>query len=174
MPFTPYHFGPSGFIGLVSKKWLDLPVFVLANIIVDLEVLIINLFRLGYPFHRYCHTLLIGSLIGLLWGASAYPLRRFFKRLMKILRIPYQTNFRKMLISGVLGVWLHVLMDGLYHWDVRVFWPSRAMPLYHLLTEQQLKTTCRVFFAAAVIVYVIMLVCSYKSRINQTSEKTHD
>jgi len=174
MPVTPYHFGPSSFIGLVFRKWLDIPVFVLANIIVDLEVLIINSFGLGYPFHRYCHTLLIGSVVGLLWGASAYPLRHFFNRLMKILRISYQTSFRKMLISGVLGVWIHVLIDGIYHWDARVFWPSRARPLYRLLSRQQVEVVCLALFAAALIVYVIMLAFSYKSRADQTGEKTHN
>ena len=42
MPFTPYHFGPSGFVGLVFGKWIDLPVFVLANVIVDVEVLVVQ------------------------------------------------------------------------------------------------------------------------------------
>ncbi len=42
MPFTPYHFGPSGFVGLVFGKWIDLPVFVLANVIVDVEVLAVQ------------------------------------------------------------------------------------------------------------------------------------
>jgi len=49
MPFTPYHFGPSGFWGLAFRKWLDLPVFVLANVIVDIEVLVIWFFGLGWP-----------------------------------------------------------------------------------------------------------------------------
>ena len=34
MPFTPYHFGSSGFVGLAFRKWLDVPIFVLANVIV--------------------------------------------------------------------------------------------------------------------------------------------
>lgn len=171
MPFTPYHFGPSTFIGLVFRKWLDVPVFVLANVIVDIEVLVIYLFRLGYPTHRYCHTLLIGSVLGLLWGASAYPLRHFFGRLMRILRIPYQTGFLKMLISGILGVWLHVLIDGIYHWDVRVFWPGHARFLYNLLSQQQVKAICLAFFAAAVIVYAIMVVLSYKNKADQANDR---
>ena len=68
MPFTPYHFGPSGFVGLVFRKWIDMPVFVLANVIVDVEVLAVGLFGLGWPIHRYCHTLLIGAVVGALWG----------------------------------------------------------------------------------------------------------
>jgi membrane-bound metal-dependent hydrolase YbcI (DUF457 family) len=174
MPFTPYHFGPSAFIGLVFRKWLDIPVLVLANVIVDVEALVIHLFRLGYPSHRYCHTLLIGAGLGLLWGASAYPLRHLFKWLMQILRIPYQTGFWKMLISGVLGVWLHVLIDSIYHWDIMAFWPSHARLPHRLLNPQQVEVVCLAFFAAAIIVYMIMLILSYKSKTDRTGEKKHN
>jgi len=179
MPFTPYHFGPSAFIGLVFRKWLDLPVLVLSNVIVDIEVLIIGLFRFEYPYHWCCHTFLIGAGVGLLWGVAAYPLRHFFGRLMKIFRLPYETSLWKMLISGVLGVWLHVLFDGIYHWDIRPFWPSRVNPLYKMLIpltrrrmdQNQLKAMCLAFFVAAFIVYVIILMLSYRSKANEIDEK---
>ena len=118
MPFTPYHFGPSGFVGLLFKRWLDLPVFVLANVVVDLEVLVVCLLDLGPPAHRYAHTLLGGAVLGVLWGLAAYPLRHWFRRVMHLLRLPYRTSLLKLVISGVLGVWLHVLIDGAYHPDV--------------------------------------------------------
>ena len=79
MPITPYHFGPSGFVGLALRKWLDIPVFVLANVVVDIEVLVIRLLGLGWPAHRYSHTLLIGAVVGAIWGVAAYPLRHFLK-----------------------------------------------------------------------------------------------
>jgi membrane-bound metal-dependent hydrolase YbcI (DUF457 family) len=153
MPFTSYHFGPSGFIGLVFRKHIDLPVFVLANVIVDIEVL----FADGWPKHGYAHTLLIGTVVGVIWALVAYPLRRFFKKIMQIIRIPYKTGFWKMIISGVLGVWLHVVTDGIYHWDVRIFWPSKARPLHRLLSQGQLKAICAGFFVAAVIVYATVV-----------------
>ncbi len=36
MPVTPFHFGPSALIGLPLKRWIDIPVFVLANTNVQL------------------------------------------------------------------------------------------------------------------------------------------
>jgi membrane-bound metal-dependent hydrolase YbcI (DUF457 family) len=78
---------------------------------------------------------------------------------MQILRIPYQTGLRKMLISGVLGVWLHVLIDSIYHFDVRVFWPAKAIwwwrIMYHRLNEEQIKTICLFFLLAAVVPYLL-------------------
>ncbi|MHC4397603.1 MAG: metal-dependent hydrolase [Planctomycetota bacterium] len=155
MPFTPYHFGPSGFIGLIFRKWLDIPVFVLANVIVDLEVLV-------FAHHRYFHTLLIGAAAGILWATVAWPLRNLFKMIMQTLRIPYQTSFLKMLISGVLGVWLHVVIDSIYHRDVRVFWPSNVKPLYKLVTKQQVHTICDFFLIAALVLYILTVILSLK------------
>jgi len=157
MPFTPYHFGPSGFVGLVFRKWIDVPVFILANVVVDVEVLALWFAGLGAPYHRYCHTLLLGAVVGALWGAAAYPLRPAFKAVMQTLRVPYDASRLKMIISGVLGVWLHVLIDGAYHPDVKVFWPSQTVPLG---TREQLKTVCLVFLIAAIVPYA-MAVASY-------------
>jgi membrane-bound metal-dependent hydrolase YbcI (DUF457 family) len=164
MPFTPYHFGPSGFVGLVFKKWIDIPVFVLANVIVDVEVLVIVSFGLGWPIHRYCHTFLVGAAVGVLWGVAAYPLRHLFKKILRILYIPYKPSFWKMVVSGILGVWLHVLIDGAYHFDVKMFWPNKTISLWrtirrHIIKEQ-IEATCVAFFIAAIIPYAIA-VASY-------------
>ena len=81
MPFTPFHFGPSALIGLPLKRWIDIPVFVLANVVIDFEPLAVMVFQPDYPLHGYFHTLLIGGILGLIWGLAAYPLRpvwRFF------------------------------------------------------------------------------------------------
>ena len=160
MPITPYHFGPSVFVGLTLRKWLDIPVFVLANVIVDIEVLVIGLLGLGWPVHRYCHTLLFGVVVGALWGIAAYPLRHFFEKIMQILRIPYQTSLWKMAVSGALGVWLHVVIDAIYHWDVQIFWPSKAKPLWQLISQRQVEILCVGFFVAAAIAYAFA-VASY-------------
>jgi membrane-bound metal-dependent hydrolase YbcI (DUF457 family) len=171
MPITPYHFGPSAFLGLTFRKWLDVPVFVLANVVVDIEVLVVSLLGFGWPVHRYCHTLLFGAVVGALWGVAAYPLRHFFEKIMQMLRIPYQTNLWKMAVSGVLGVWLHVVIDAIYHWDVQIFWPSKAKPLWQLINQGQVKAICVAFFFAALILYTIVAV-SHAKRKSEHQEKT--
>ena len=158
MPFTPYHFGPSGFVGLVFRKWIDVPVFVLANVIVDVEVLVVMLFNLEWPIHRYCHTLLIGAAVGALWGVAAYPLRNIFKKIMQLFRIPYKTSLSKMVISGILGLWLHILIDGAYHFDVKILWPNKIISLWKMihrhLGQEQIQTICLVFFLAGLVPYI--------------------
>jgi membrane-bound metal-dependent hydrolase YbcI (DUF457 family) len=157
MPFTPYHFGPSGFVGLVFRKWLDIPVFVLANVVVDIEVLFFD----RWPIHRYAHTLLIGAAVGAMWGMAAYPLRNLFRKIMRLFRLPYETSLRKMVLSGVLGVWLHVLIDSVYHFDVRPFWPNKTISLWRMartyISQGQIEIICVAFFIAAIILYVIVV-----------------
>ena len=158
MPYTPYHFGPSGFIGLVFRKWIDLPVFVLANVIIDIEVLLWDKF----PYHRYVHTLLFGAAAGVVWGIAAYLLRNYFERAMRLIHIPYKACFWKMVISGVLGIWLHIVIDAIYHPDVRLFWPTWARPLWRLLSCGQLKAVCLAFWLLAIAIYIIIAASNIK------------
>ncbi len=168
MPFTPYHCGPSGFVGLVFRKWIDVPVFVLANVIVDIEVLVVMLFNLGWPRHRYCHTLLIGAAVGALWGVAAYPLRNLFKKIMQLLRIPYKTSLSKMLISCILGLWLHILIDGAYHFDVKILWPNISISLWKMihrhLGKEPIETICLIFFLAGLVPYIFAVISFSKNR----------
>jgi len=156
MPFTPYHFGPSTLVGLVFRKYIDLSVFVLVNVVVDVEVLVITLFKLGGPPHRYFHTLLIGTVVGAGFGVLAYAAKPFFNWAMRLLKVPYQTGFLKMIASGILGVWLHVIIDAIYHWQLWIFWPSRTNPLYHLIGRGQIKAICVACFFAAFILYLFI------------------
>ncbi|MHC4115125.1 MAG: metal-dependent hydrolase [Planctomycetota bacterium] len=167
MSFTPYHFGPNGFIGLALRRWLDIPVLVLANVIVDVEVL----FAHGWPYHRlwHLHTLLGGAAVGVGWGLLAYPLKGLFEKIMQMIHLPYKTSLRKMLASGILGVWLHVFIDSLYHYDVQIFWPYRQNPVWklHLLNKNQVKVGCIAFILAAVFLYVLAV----RSQLKQQKAK---
>jgi len=170
MPFTPYHFGPSGFIRLTFRKWIDIPVFVLASVIVDVEVLVIMSLGLRWPIHRYCHTFLIGAVVGGLWGVAAYRLRHLFEKIMQSLRIPYKGDLRKMVVSGVLGVWLHVLIDAAYHSDIKIFWPNKTISLWRLyhrhVSAEQIETICLIFFFTALVPYLFAVTSfSKNSRI---------
>jgi len=63
---------PSACIALPLNRWIDLPVFLLANVAIDIEPLLVMTLNLSYPLHGYAHTLLGATLIGLGWGGIAY------------------------------------------------------------------------------------------------------
>jgi len=167
MPYTPYHFGPSVFLGLVFRKCIDLPVFLLANIVVDIEVL----YWQQWPQHRYVHTLLWGAAAGIILGLLAYLLRNIFGKSMQKVYLPYKTSLPKMIVSGILGIWLHIIIDAPYNWDINLFWPSRIQPLQGLITKHQMQIVCLVFWALAIVAYIIM---TRKYRSEQASRKTAD
>ena len=187
MPFTPYHFGPCGFIGLALRKWLDLPVLLLTNVIVDLEVLH-NIFiaHERHPHQNWhFHTLLGGAIVGAVFGTAAYwikPVRRFFAWAMRLVRIKYKPNFWKMIVSGVLGAWLHVSIDAIYHYDVQLFWPSKsrdlAHPLWRLFTKninenyQQVEFWCLVCFIGVAVLYVLAVRSFMKAKSAENNPPT--
>ncbi len=157
-------------MGLALRKVIDLPVFLLANVIIDLEVLHhINFGHQRWPHrHWHFHSLLGGVVVGALLGTAAYwikPVRRFFAWAMRLVRIRYKPKLWKMILAGVLGVWLHAAVDAIYHYDVQLFWPSKARelarPLWRLFSKNSAENMARVefwclmCFVGAVILYVI-------------------
>ncbi len=130
MPFTPYHFGLSALPGLASRGRLDLVVFAAANVLIDIEVLADNYLAPGWPVHQlwHFHTLLVGGLVGAALGLALYatrPCRRICGKVNALLGFSFRPTGFSMALSGVLGAWLHVLLDGFYHYDVQPFWPVR-------------------------------------------------
>ncbi|MBN1795305.1 MAG: hypothetical protein JW804_01400 [Sedimentisphaerales bacterium] len=182
MPFTPYHFGPNGFVGLVFKKWLDLPALLLANVIIDIEVLFRS-HRVSGPLTHWnlphqvfhFHTLLIGGLVGALLGFVLYPWKGLLGKIMSLVRLPYKPTLLKMVLSGILGAWLHVIIDSIYHRDVEMFWPdTKLRPLWNKLTQTQVKYLCIAFALAATLVYIFHLAKELRKKKQTTSHKDNE
>jgi len=156
MPITPLHFGPHACVALPLQRYIDLPVFVTANIAVDIEPLMVMLLQPNYPLHGYCHTFLVGGIVGLLWGALAYPFRNQITRVMTDLHLPYSAGIWKMLLSGILGVWLHVVFDAVLYREMKPFYPLAANPFLGIVSEWMVYLICGVCFIPAVVMYYIL------------------
>jgi membrane-bound metal-dependent hydrolase YbcI (DUF457 family) len=176
MPFTPYHFGPNGFVGLLFRRWIDLPIFLLANVIIDIEVL----FAEGWAVHRYWHfhTFLLGGAVCAVFAIAMYPARHFFEKLMYSFHLSYETSLWKMVFSGILGAWFHVFIDAIYHIDVQPFWPMPRNPIWRmrLLSQGQVKAICLAFIVATVVLYLYTVIktkeisCGAEKNKESTSE----
>jgi membrane-bound metal-dependent hydrolase YbcI (DUF457 family) len=157
MPFTPFHFGPHTCVALPLQRYIDVPIFVGANVAIDIEPLLVILCGFGYPLHGYCHTFLFGSLVGLLLGLIAFPFRKRIGKVMSQLRLPHSTNLLKMAISGILGAWMHILFDMPLYQDIKPFYPLSANPLYDIVSEKAVYGTCALLFLPALVIYLYMV-----------------
>lgn len=187
MPYTPYHFGPSGFVGLLFRRWIDVPVFLAANVLIDIEVIAdsglpriwplyllgdFSGFAPGWPVHQlwHFHTLLIGGLAGAIFGLCIYyikPFRWLSEKSMALIGLPARATLLSMVLAGVLGVWLHVLIDSFYHYDVQIFWPHKYNSIFRWITsgkfsnmkdiQHQVVLWCKVFWMSMIVLYAVLL-----------------
>ena len=155
MPFTPFHFGPSSCIALPLDRYIDVPTFVFANVVVDIEPLAVMVFGLNYPLHGYCHTFLIGILVGIFWASISYSFRGIFRTMMGFLRLSYTDSFGKLLLSAVLGIWFHVALDSFLYSDIKPLYPLEVNPIYGLVTQSTLYLICAISFIPALVIYCI-------------------
>ncbi len=166
-PYTPYHIGPSCLLGFLLRRWVDIPVFVLSNFAIDFVVLAVGLWRPRSFVLEHAHTLLIGAAVGILWGIAAYFFRRLFRWIMLKIRLPYKTNIRKMIFSGIFGTWVHIFIDSLYKSDIKLFWPSKMIHPSFRFNRREIDFLLILCFIASFAVYV----CILKRQKNAGNEK---
>ena len=126
MPITPYHFGPGLLLRAVAPRHFSLTAFVAANVAIDLES---GYFLLtgGWPVHRWLHTFLLGTLLGVAVGYLVHRLRR--------------RTLHAALAGGALGGLSHALLDAIMHADMKPLRPfadanpfllATSLPTLHL------------------------------------------
>ena len=158
MPFTPFHFGPSACVALPLHRYIDLPVFVLVNVAIDIEPLIVMTFDLSYPLHGYAHTLLGGTIIGILCGILANYSKSYLRFVMeKILRLPYKNSLKKYILSGILGSWLHILIDSPLYTDIKPFYPFNGNPLFGVIQSDLMYRYCALAYIPAIVFYFLII-----------------
>jgi membrane-bound metal-dependent hydrolase YbcI (DUF457 family) len=153
VPFTPFHFGPCAALALPLSRRIDLPVFLLSNVAVDLEPYTVMTMRLDLPVHGLFHTYTVGSLVALAWACAAWPMRGLFARAMGFFRLAYETSFKKILFSSLLGVWFHVLLDSMLYPEMRPFFPLGGNAMLGALSVEAVYRLCAVAFVPALWLY---------------------
>jgi membrane-bound metal-dependent hydrolase YbcI (DUF457 family) len=82
-----------------------------------------------------------------------YLLRGYLKKIMGFLRIPYAASVKKMVVSSLIGAWVHILLDAPVYSDMKPFFPFKANPLYTGMNELVANLICALFFIPAFILY---------------------
>jgi membrane-bound metal-dependent hydrolase YbcI (DUF457 family) len=174
MPFTPFHLGPALGLGLPFRKYLHAPTFILANVIVDVEPLLVLTLRLGYTLHGYIHTFILALFVGAALGYAMFLLERFLHSLYRFLLLETGNplNLKSFISAGVLGAWLHVLLDSPLYSDIRPFYPLMANPLYNPALSLEIYSLCVWLGLLGIIYYVALLAfTAYKKLSLKCKEK---
>jgi membrane-bound metal-dependent hydrolase YbcI (DUF457 family) len=154
MPFTPYHFGAHACAALPLNKRINIFVFLAANVIVDIEPLLVILFNFNYPLHGYAHAFLGAALVGGIWGGICFKFRGIIGKLLEIMRVQAKYNLKQYIVSGVAGALLHVLFDAPLYADIKPFYPLSANPFYGLISYSLTYEICLILFIPAIILFV--------------------
>ncbi len=165
MPFTPFHFGLSACLALPLNRYIDLPVFVLANVAIDIEPLVVMLFDFSYPLHGYAHTLLGATIIGIASGVIANYAKNPLTFVIKtMLRLPYSNSLKKYVFSGVLGTWLHILLDSTLYTDIKPFYPFSGNSLFGIVQSSTMYKYCAIAFIPAIVLYFLLVTIENKRK----------
>src|SRR2546426_3092076 len=101
MPFTPFHFGPAAALKAAAPAHFSFLVFCYAQVVTDLESGF-YLFRGEYPVHRFFHTYVGATLVGLVCALTGQPLCQFALRAWQ--------------------AWFPAPLTGLFDRSVRIPW----------------------------------------------------
>lgn len=126
MPFTPFHMGPGIAIKAVLQGSFSLMVFGWAQIIMDIQPLVVMVTGEGH-LHGFSHTYVGATLLALfsaLTGKYLSEIGLFILGLnrQRQLKISWWVTF----LSALIGTYTHVLLDSIMHSDLEPFYPFTA------------------------------------------------
>jgi membrane-bound metal-dependent hydrolase YbcI (DUF457 family) len=155
MPLTPYHVGPALLVALLLYPLLDIPTFLVANVILDLEPLAVVLGLADWSLHGVFHSLTVGSVVAVVLAGVMFLLRKYIPQVKVGKTEQKEYTIREYVVTSVAGVWLHILMDAFLYNDLNLFYPIRWNPLVGLLSYQAIINFCLISLPVAFIIYLI-------------------
>ena len=160
MPLTPFHLGPALLLGLIFLKYVDLPTFLVANVIVDIEPMFIILFNLDLTYHQFLHTFLGGTLVALILTWIMTKFRGKLSPLLTFFKIEQKPKFRKILIASIFGIYTQILLASRMHKDIRPFYPLDMNPFLNGSMSSVLSVymLCIWSFIGGLVIYAVRII----------------
>ncbi len=152
--------GPALLFGAPSRRLIHLPTFLLANIIVDIEPLLVWRLHLNYPVHGFFHTFLSAVLVGTLLGYFMYWLEPFLHDIYSALRLVPETklHLRHFIAAGIIGIILHVVLDSIVYTNITPLYPLQVNPFYTPGSMSTVVDFCVKSFIVGLAFYIIVLI----------------
>jgi membrane-bound metal-dependent hydrolase YbcI (DUF457 family) len=157
MPLTPFHLGPGLLVGLLFLRYLDLPTFLVASVILDVEPALVLFFSLDAPLHGFFHSFLGGTVAALLLTAVMSPTRVVLSPLLSFFKITQESSFPRILLASLSSIYLHILLDSVMHRDIQPFYPLDVNPFLGRGNLLGLNVTmmCIWCFLGGLLVYAV-------------------
>jgi len=172
MPYTPYHFGPGIFIGLVFIRFLDFPTFLIASVIIDIEPFLVLSLHLNYPVHGFFHSLLGGSIIALILAGIMILIRKYLTPLMSFFKLEQKVSYKKIIFASLFSIYIHILLDATMYWDIKPLFPLDFNPFLRYTSNpgDLARMICEFCFFGGLGVYIVrVIVIVMKDRKNKYS-----
>jgi len=159
MPFTPFHLGPALFFGLLLFGFIDLPSFLIANVIVDVEPFLVVFLGLDYPLHGFFHSLVGGAIIAIVLAFLMFRLSSITKKVMKFFQLEQEVTLKRVMAASLAGVYFHILLDSPLYPDIKPLYPLDVNPFFSsdLAVSIYIYMFCIFSLLFGVIVYIIRL-----------------
>ena len=143
MPFTPLHMGPGILIKSLLQSSFSLMVFGWAQIIMDIQPLVVLLTGEGH-LHGFSHTYVGASLLAVFSAFTGKYLSEFGLLILGISRNnPIKIRWVVVFISAFIGTFSHVFLDSIMHADVQPFYPiSSKNNLLGVLSVEAIHKLC--------------------------------
>ena len=163
IPFTPFHFGPGGFLGIILLKWVDFPTLIIASVMLDIEPIMILVFNLSYPLHGVFHSFFGAFLASLVLILVMKYLRKYFSPLMTVFKVEQEVKLRNISIGALLGTFSHVLLDAPIYAEMNPFFPFIGNPflIESSFTSLYISIFCAYCFLGAILIYFLMLIMKF-------------
>ncbi|MCX8153317.1 MAG: hypothetical protein N3E52_02670 [Candidatus Bathyarchaeota archaeon] len=126
MPFTPFHLGPALFFGFLLSAVFDLPTFLIASVLPDIEPFAVSFFGIhGYPFHGFFHSYIGATILSLVLAFDTCFLKGFFGKVMMAFRIQQHSSLKKIIFTIINGLF-HVFLDSFLYSEMMPFYPLQG------------------------------------------------
>jgi len=157
MPFTPFHLGPALLFGLLLFPYLDLPTFLVSNVIVDLEPFLILFLGLPRPLHGPFHSYTLGTLVALGTAMAMLLVKPLTRPIMSIFRLGQESSPRRVFVTALLGIYLHLTLDAFVYPEMHLLYPLQPNPLLGLFSSESVYLFCSLSFLLGFAIYIYRL-----------------
>lgn len=164
MPLTPFHLGPALLLGLLFFKRINFPTFIIANIILDIEPLIVLVLGLNYPLHGFLHSFLGASIVAIVLSLVVIGADEKVWRLMSFFKLEQKPSPKSILLASFSGAYLHILFDSPLYADIKPLFPITVNPLYNssVFAGFEIYSFCVILFVLG-IAYAIYGISKHRS-----------